>query len=129
MLKATESTTGKQIGAIIECCMLHYFHLYRFMKTPDRHAALRKAKITIRNRDRRIARLKKKLEDLISNRGIKVDNETHQEMEETISENQHEIAFLPITDFRHIFWDQQVIACAFKSYYLMTHFIITGSSP
>ena len=62
------------------------------MKTPDRHAALRKAKITIRNRDRNIARLKKKLEDLISNRGIKVDNETHQAMKETISKNQHEIA-------------------------------------
>ena len=78
------------------------------MKTPDMHAALHKARETIRNRDRRIVRLKTKLEDLISNQGIEVDNDTHQEMEEVISRNQHEIAALPITDFCRIFWDQQV---------------------
>ena len=73
MLRVIESTTGKEICVIIECCMLLYFHLYIFMKTPDRHVALRNAKITICNKDRRIVRLKKKLEDLNSNRGIEVD--------------------------------------------------------
>ncbi len=113
MLRATESTTGKK-KLVLLYILLSYVFLYRFMKTPDRRAAFRNAKIAIRNRNRRIARLKKKLEDLISNQGIEVDAETHQEMEETVSMNQQEISALPNTDFRRIFWDQQVFLIQIK---------------
>ena len=43
--------------------------LYRFMKTHDRLSALRNARDTIRKRDRKISKIKVRLESLTSKRG------------------------------------------------------------
>ena len=80
------------------------------MKTPDRLSALRKARQTLRNRDRRLARLKNRLEKLTTERGVEMDDDVVEEMTEVIDEHSSEIDALPGSDFRRIFWDQQVRA-------------------
>ena len=73
------------------------------MKTPDRVAALCKARTTLRNRDRRIARMKKKLDAMTTNNGVQVESEVQEEIEN----HRPEIEALPGSDFRRVFWDQQ----------------------
>ena len=78
------------------------------MKTPERLTALKVAKQTLRIRDQRIARMKKKLDLLTSQKGVAVDIEVQKEIEETISNKKSEIEALPTSDFRRVFWEQQV---------------------
>ena len=56
------------------------------MKTPDRLAALKNARKTLRMRDQKIARMRKKLEVLTSEKGIEVDSEVQEEIEYVIQE-------------------------------------------
>ena len=77
------------------------------MKTPDRVAALCKARTTLRNRDRRIARMKKKLDAMTTNNGVQVESEVQEEIESVIENHRPEIEALPGSDFRRVFWDQQ----------------------
>ena len=83
--------------------------MFRFMKTPDRIAALRKARKTLKLRDQKIARMRNKLEELTSEKGIEVDSDVQDELESVIKEKRSYIESLPVTDFRRIFWEQQVI--------------------
>ena len=80
------------------------------MKTPERLSALRNARQTLRNRDRKIARMKKRLESLTSEGGVSVGTEVQEEIEEVIEKQTPEIESLPGSDFRRIFWEQQVCA-------------------
>ena len=73
------------------------------MKTPDRVA-----RTTLRNRDRRIARMKKKLDAMTTNNGVQVESEVQEEIESVIENRRPEIEALPGSDFSHVFWDQQV---------------------
>ena len=84
------------------------FH-QRFMKTPERLTALRKAKQALRNRDRRLSRMKKRLEALTSDCGVELENEVQEEITEVIDRHGTDMESLPISDFRRIFWDQQVV--------------------
>ena len=79
------------------------------MKTPERLSALRKARQTLRNRDRRLARVTKKLEVLTSECGVEVEKEVQEEIQGVIDNHGSEMESLPGSDFRRIFWDQQVI--------------------
>ena len=79
------------------------------MKSPGRLSALRKARQTLRNRDRRLAWMKKKLEQLTSEGGVQVDDEVVEEMTEVIDKHSDEVNALPGSDFRRVFWDQQVM--------------------
>ena len=80
----------------------------RFLKTPERNAALHRARELLRNRDRKIARMEVKLEQLTRERGIEVDSDVQKEMEEAIQQNGKHIESLPLSDFQRVFWNQQV---------------------
>ena len=78
------------------------------MKTPERSTALKVAKQMLRIRDQRITRMKKKLDLLTSQKSVAVDDEVQKEIEEVISNRKSEIEALPASDFRRVFWEQQV---------------------
>ena len=78
------------------------------MKTPQRLSALHNARQTLRNWDRKITRIKKRLESLTSEGGVSVDAEVQEEIEEVIEKQTSEIESLPGSDFRRIFWEQQL---------------------
>lgn len=78
------------------------------MKTPERLSALRNARQTLRNRDRKVARVKKQLESLTSQRGVAVESHVNEEIKQVIERESLEMESLPESDFRRIFWDQQV---------------------
>ena len=83
-------------------------YVYRFMKTPERLSALRNARQTLRNRDRKIARVKKRLESATTQNGIAVESHVQEEIEHVIERESSEMESLPNSDFRRIFWEQQV---------------------
>ena len=78
------------------------------MKTLERLLALRNARQTLRNRDRKIARVKKRLDSLTSERGVALESHVHDEIEQVIERESSEMGSLPDSDFRKIFWEQQV---------------------
>ena len=78
------------------------------MKTPERLSVLRKARKTLRNRDLKLKRLQKRLAKLTTERGINVEEEVQQEVEGMIDKHAADMHALPRTDFRRVFWDQQV---------------------
>ncbi len=80
----------------------------RYMRTPERLTALKVAKHTLRIRDQKITSMKKKLDSLTSQKGVAVDNYVQKELEDVICDKKSEIESLPISDFRRIFWEQQV---------------------
>ena len=82
------------------------------MKTPERLFALRSAKQTLRLRDQKLARMKSRLESITSVKGVEIDPESSQQIEAVIAERRSEMESLPTTDFKRIFWDQQVIVYA-----------------
>ena len=52
--------------------------------------------------------MKKKLESLTSVKGIAVDDDVQEEIREVISEKTSKMESLPSSDFRRIFWEQNV---------------------
>ena len=78
------------------------------MKTPEKLSALRVARQTLRMRDQKIARMKQKLELMTSAKSVEVDSVLNDEIEEVIKERSPEMEALPTSDFRRVFWDQQV---------------------
>ncbi len=85
-----------------------YSHESRFMKTPERLSALRAAKRTLRVRDQKLSRIKSRLELITAENGVVVEPDVCDEIEIVIDERSTELEKLPSTDFRRIFWDQQV---------------------
>lgn len=79
------------------------------MKTPERLNALRTAKKNLRIRDQKIVRMRQQLESVTSVKGIQVDSELMKEMEEVINSKSSEMEQLTKSDFKRIFWDQQVV--------------------
>ena len=76
------------------------------MKTPERMSALRKARQTLRNRDLRLARMKKKLDAFTSEVGVELEDQTQKEIEVVVSSHASQIEALPMSDFLRVFWDQ-----------------------
>lgn len=68
----------------------------------------------MRNRDRRLARMKKQLDVLTSENGVELEPEIHDELSEVVEKHDVEMMSLPGSDFRRIFWSQQV-------YYVWTY--------
>ena len=89
------------------------------MKTPEKLTSLRKARETLRKRDRKIAQIKKQLESLTSQEGVAVASDVQEEIGQVIERSGMEMESLPTSDFRRIFWEQQVcstgiyIACSY----------------
>ena len=80
------------------------------MRTPERLAALHKARKTLRARDQKITRMKRQLDMMRSMKGVEVDQDVSEEMEQVIKDRSSEMEALPVTDFRQLFWDQKVRA-------------------
>ena len=70
--------------------------------------SLRNATETLRKRDRKIAQIKKQLESLTSRKGVAVASDVQEEIGQVIERSGTEMESLPTSDFRRIFWEQQV---------------------
>ncbi len=92
------------------------------MKTPERLLALRAARQTIRIRDQKIARIKNRLKSITASKGVAIGPELSDELETIIEETSPEIEALPTTDFRRVFWNQQVDVDV-HDYYTFIHSI------
>ena len=77
------------------------------MKTPEKLAALRRARQTIKARNKQITRMKVQLMERITEDGIEV-SDVENDMQEAIKSYNDEIVALPQNDFRRLFWEQQV---------------------
>jgi hypothetical protein len=85
------------------------------MNTPQRLSILRNAKQTLRLRDKKISRMKQQLEAFTADAGLDVvDNEVVNGIEEVIKNKDAEMKLLPLSDFKRVFWDQQVAALKVK---------------
>jgi hypothetical protein len=84
------------------------------MKTPERLSALRNARLTLRKRDRRIAYIKRKLDSLTLERGVAVESDVQLEIQGVIERESLQMESLGNSDFRRIFWEQQVAALKVK---------------
>jgi hypothetical protein len=78
------------------------------MRTPQRLLALRKDKQTLRVREQKISRMKKKLESLTANDGLEIEEDVSTVIKEGIDERNCEMSTLPLTDFKRLSWEQQV---------------------
>jgi hypothetical protein len=90
------------------CVIAYKIALCRFMKTPERLSALRNARLTLRKRDRRIAYIKRKLDSLTLERGVAVESDVQLEIQGVIERESLQMESLGNSDFRRIFWEQQV---------------------
>jgi hypothetical protein len=79
------------------------------MNTPERLSALRGAKQTLRMRDQRIIRMEQRLKALSLEHGVQIDKDTAEEITKVIEEESSVMADLPKSDFRRIFWNQQIL--------------------
>ncbi len=62
-----------------------------------------------RNRDRKLAQMKQRLDILTSQGSVEIRSDTEEEMAAIIQKYHPEIESLPMSDVRRIFWNQQVI--------------------
>ena len=67
-----------------------------------------RARETLRKRNRKIARVEKQLELLTSRGGVAVASDVQEEIAQGIEMGKMEVESLPASDFRRIFWEQQV---------------------
>ncbi len=112
MLRKVEPTIGNDTIIVVSVHCLVLLFLSRFMNTPERLSALRVAKQTLRIRDQKITRMKKRLESITLVKGIQVDSldsDVSEEIEKVVEDRSLEMNTLPKSDFRRIFWDQQVV--------------------
>ena len=86
------------------------------MRTPEKNKRLRNLHSKVRVSDQSIRRVKMKLEELIEKRGIEVDDDLHQDLTATISENSEVVESQnPHGSFLRIFWNQQQKASKYKN--------------
>ena len=78
------------------------------MKKSDSISALRKVRRVIRNRDRKLARMKQQLDTMILKDGVVLKSDVEEELSSIMKLHHPDIESLPKSDFRHVFWDQQV---------------------
>lgn len=87
----------------------------RYMNTPKRSQHLRSLRRTIRNAKRRVKLMTQKLEEVTLKEGItQPDEALESDMMQVLSNHQNEIDTLNSSDFKRIFWEQQV--CMYTSY-------------
>ena len=75
----------------------------RFMKTPEKLSALRKAHKLIRARDMRLRRMKAKLDSMTAATGVQLEGSASLEIEKVVGQHSSEIAALPASDLRRYF--------------------------
>ena len=89
------------------------------MKSSERVAALRKARQQLRSRDKKIARMKQRLDSVLKQKGIELPSDTQEDLSAIIQKHHSDIETLPMSDFRRVFWNQQVLL----HYILPKHFM------
>lgn len=77
----------------------------RFFTTPQRRAHLQALRKAIRNKNRQLKRLKLKLEKIVENDSVEVDEELSEDLQ--MIEDPSNVASVK-DEFKRIFWDQQV---------------------
>ena len=78
----------------------------RFFTTPQRRAHLQALRKAIRNKNRQLKRLKLKLEKIVENDSVEVDEGLSEDLQ-MIVEDPSNVASVK-DEFKRIFWDQQV---------------------
>ena len=78
------------------------------MKTPEKLAALRRARQTIKACNKQITKMKAQLMKRIIEDGIEVSDDVENDMQEAIKSYNDEIVALPQNYFHRPFWEQQV---------------------
>ena len=79
----------------------------RFLRTPQRNAHIRSLRAAIYNKNRQLKRLKAKLQEIVENDGIVVDDELASDLQQVTDD--HPMDAQSIKDeFKRIFWQQQV---------------------
>ena len=86
---------------------IDYMYFLCYAGLPERLVSLSNARETLRKRNRKIAQIKKQLESLTSRKGVAVASDV-QEIGQVIEMSGTEMESLPTSDFRIIFWEQQV---------------------
>ena len=91
-------------------------HVNRFMNNTDRISALRNARKVIKNRDRKLAKMRLRLDVLTSSGGIQLGNDIQEDIADIVQAHHPEIESLPMSDFRRVFWNQQVYSCRLATF-------------
>ena len=78
------------------------------MKNSDRILALRNARKLIRSRDRKLESMKRRLAALTTDHGVELESDIVDEITDVIQKHRPEMESLAMSDFRSIFWNQQV---------------------
>ena len=89
-----------------QACSPHPNKNFRFFTTPQRRAHLQCLRKAIRNKNRQLKRLRAKLDILVENDSIEVDEDLTQDLQVIVesSNNSHSVK----DEFKRIFWEQQV---------------------
>lgn len=80
----------------------------RYMQTPQKDRRIRALKNALRNKQRKIQRLKAKLQAITRENGVQVDSGLWNGLRSIVECNQDSINRLATDDFKRVFWQQQV---------------------
>ena len=80
----------------------------RFLTTPKRSKHIKSLKLAIRRQKRQIKLLQKWLEEATVEHGVDTDELLTSDIDAVVQAYQNEVSALPETDFKRIFWEQQV---------------------
>lgn len=81
----------------------------RYMQTPQKVMRIRALKNALRNKQRRLQRVKAKLQVITRQSGIQIDNDLQKDLRGIIDGSQDDIERLASDDFKRVFWQQQVM--------------------
>lgn len=89
---------------------------YRFLRTPQKNERLRRLRVKAKIRQQQIKRISERLERVIEQNGIRVDDHLHQDLVSTMNEYSPQIYEQhPPGSFQRIFWEQQHQASQLKN--------------
>ena len=86
----------------------------KFFTTPQRRAHMQSLRKAIRNKNRQLKRLKLRLEKIVENDSVEVDEELSQDLQMIVEDPSNAASVKD--EFKRIFWDQQVCMYELKLY-------------
>lgn len=92
----------------VQALKLHPNVNTRFLRTPQRSAHIRSLRTAIRNKNRQLKRLRCKLEKIVEDDSVAIDNDLSQDLQAVIANHSNDAETVQ-DDFKRIFWQQQVV--------------------
>lgn len=84
------------------------FHNFRYLSSPQKKRRLKLVRQALRNKQRQLQRMKKRLDTLTAEHGVVADDDLQDDLTTVLVKSREEISKLPMNDFKRIFWEQQV---------------------